>query len=360
MDQLLVCFECPTQTFADCLGPLIGGFVFEYLGWRWVNWVSLIASGVGLIMICIVPETYAPQLLRARAKKLREETGNPRWWSRYDERKSLWEVLKVNLSRPFVMSVTEPICIFWNLYVAVIYATLYLSFVAYPIVFGHYREWSSGQIGLSYVGIGVGSLITIALEPAYRRLINSHKIDPETGRVPPEAMVSVVCIASVSVPIGELIFAWTGTPKSIPWIAPILAGVPFGLGNTAVFIYASNYLVHSYGVYAASALAGNSVLRSVLGGVLPLAGPSMYASLGPRWAGTTLSLIEFALIPIPFIFYKYGDRIRRKSTLIRQMRADQTRLEGKRNRALQAKEKNKAAAPSESHDEEVEKEKMDV
>lgn len=172
-------------------------------------------------------------------------------------------------------------------------------------------------------------MITIALEPLYRRLINSHAKDPVSGKIPPEAMVSVVCIAALCCPIGELIFAWTCTPN-VHWIAPIIAGIPFGAGNTAVFIYASNYLVHSYGIYAASALAGNSVLRSLMGGTLPLAGPKMYATLGPHWAGTLLAILEFALVPIPFIFYRYGSRIRQKSGLIREMQADQERLEGKK------------------------------
>jgi hypothetical protein len=312
------------------IGPLVGGFVFENLGYRWVMWVSFIASGVGFALLCLIPETYAPTILRKRAAKMRKETGNPKWWSRYDDRKSIWEILKVNLSRPFIMAVTEPICIFWNLYVAVVYGTLYLSFISYPIIFGQYRKWSPGQIGLSFMGIGIGSLMTSALEPVYRRLINSHKPDPETGRVKPEAMVSVICIASVLIPVGEIIFAWTGTPSTIPWIAPLLAGVPFGAGNTGVFILASAYMMHSYGIYAASALAGNSVLRSLLGGLLPLAGPSMYANLGPHWAGTLLACIEFALIPIPFVFYKYGDRIRKRSALISLMRKDQDRLENKK------------------------------
>jgi MFS family permease len=25
-------------------GPLIGGFVYEYLGWRWTNWIVVILS----------------------------------------------------------------------------------------------------------------------------------------------------------------------------------------------------------------------------------------------------------------------------------------------------------------------------
>lgn len=160
------------------------------------------------------------------------------------------------------------------MYIALVYGVLYLCFVSYPIVYSELRGWTAGFTGLGYIGIGVGGMIVICSEPLLRRLINSHKPDPATGKPPPEAMVSVVCIAAVCAPVGEMIFAWTCTPN-VHWIAPIIAGIPFGAGNCGVFIYASNYLVHSYGIYAASALAGNAVLRSAMGGFLPLAGPAM-------------------------------------------------------------------------------------
>lgn len=124
----------------------------------------------------------------------------------------------------------------------------------------------------------------------------------------------------------------TCTPN-IHWIVPIVAGIPFGAGNAAVFIYASNYLVHSYDIYAASALAGNAVLRSVMGATLPLAGPSMYRTLGPHWAGTLLGLLEVICIPIPFIFYRYGGKIRQKSKLIREMRENKEKQERRKKRA---------------------------
>jgi len=162
-------------------------------------------------------------------------------------------------------------------------------------------------------------------------MINAHAADPATGKPPPEAGVSAVCIASILIPVGEIWFAWTCTPN-VHWIVPILAGIPFGAGNTGIFIYASNYLVHSYGIYAASALAGNAVLRSILGGTMPLAGPAMYAALGPHWAGTLLALLEAICIPIPFVFYRYGGKIRMKSALIRSMQEDKERDERKRSR----------------------------
>jgi hypothetical protein len=128
-------------------------------------------------------------------------------------------------------------------------------------------------------------MITICAATPIRKMIESHKPDPKTGEVPPESMMSVVCIAAVLIPVGELWFAWTCYPISIHWAVSIAAGIPFGCGNGGVFIYASNYLVHSYGIYAASAMAGNAVIRSFLGGTLPLAGPAMYRALGPNWPG---------------------------------------------------------------------------
>jgi hypothetical protein len=73
------------------------------------NWLVMILAGVAFAFVAIVKETYGPTLLRKRAAKLRKETGDPRWWSRFDEKQAFFPLLKVNLSRPFVLMVTEPI-----------------------------------------------------------------------------------------------------------------------------------------------------------------------------------------------------------------------------------------------------------
>jgi MFS family permease len=319
------------------LGPLLGGFASQYLGFRWANWIVLILGVVSFISTCLIKETYPPVLLSKRAVKRRAETGDDRWWCRYEQRADFWTLLRINLTRPFVMAVTEPICIFWNIYIAIIYGIMYMCFVAYPIVFTEIRGWSIGISGLSFTGLGVGGTIVIFLEPVLRRMINRHPKDPETGRVSPEASVSVVCIAAFLAPIGQLWFSWTCTPP-VHWIWPILAGVPFGMGNSAVFIYSSSYLTGSFGIYTASALAGNAVVRSMMGGTLPLLGPIMYQNLGPHWAGSLLGFLQILIIPIPLAFYKFGGKIRERSALIRQMRADKMRLDGKARREVEGAE----------------------
>ncbi|KAI8631830.1 major facilitator superfamily transporter [Xylariaceae sp. FL1651] len=320
-------------------GPVIGGFVYQYLGWRWDNWLILILSGAATLCMLTTKETYAPSILKTKAARLRKETDDDRWWTRYDLKLSPLGLIKINLVRPFVLFFTEPILWFFNLWISIIYGILYLCFVAYPIVFTQYRGWGPGLTGLSFVGIGIGTTIGILGEPIWRSIINNHPKDPATGRVPPEATARVLVIGAILTPIGQLIFAWTCLPVTYHWAIPIAFGIPFGLGNSLSFIYGSNYLAGSYGIYSASALAGNAFTRSLFGGLLPLAGPKLYATLTPQWAGTFLGLLEVALIPIPFVFWRYGDRIRAKSPAIRSLREDQERNERRALKSQRRKER---------------------
>jgi hypothetical protein len=73
---------------------------------------------------------------------------------------------------------------------------------------------------------------------------------------------------------------------------------------------ASTYLVDTYTVYAASVSAASTVFRSLLGALLPLAGNSMYNTMGVGWGTSLLGFIAVAFIPVPLIFWKFGQRIR--------------------------------------------------
>lgn len=72
----------------------------------------------------------------------------------------------------------------------------------------------------------------------------------------------------------------------------------------------STYLVDAYTLHAASAMAANTVLRSVVGALLPLAGLPMYEKLGLGWGNSLLAFIALAMVPLPVLFYRYGERIR--------------------------------------------------
>lgn len=76
-----------------------------------------------------------------------------------------------------------------------------------------------------------------------------------------------------------------------------------------------NYLVDTFDIYSASALAANMVLRSLGGAFLPLAGEDMYDALGLGWGNSLLAFISLALVPVPFVIFKYGHRIRAMATV---------------------------------------------
>lgn len=151
-------------------------------------------------------------------------------------------------------------------------------------------------------------------------MVEAHKPDPKTGRLLPEAGISIICLAACLAPLGQLWFAWTCEPATIHWAVPIAARIPFGCGTTMVLIYGSSYISGTYGVYAASAMVGNNLMKNILGGFLPLAGPAMFDKLGPRWAGTLLGLLEVVLIPIPFYFYLKGSMIRGRSPVVAKLK----------------------------------------
>lgn len=108
-------------------------------------------------------------------------------------------------------------------------------------------------------------------------------------------------------------FAWSGEYNSVPWIVPTLAGVFLSSSILLIFVSYLNYLTDTYLMYAASALAANTVARSAAGAAAPLFTQYMFDALGVGGGGSLIGGVAALLAPIPFIFYKYGAPIRKRS-----------------------------------------------
>ncbi|BCS30171.1 MFS transporter [Aspergillus puulaauensis] len=303
-----------TPYIGPAVAPMIGGFLSMNAGWRWVE--GLFAASSGLVWLTVtfsVPETYAPVLLRKRAAKLSQITGH-HYRSNLDIRQkgvTLRKRLQTVFSRPWILLFTEPIVFLLTFYAALIYGTLYMLFAAFPIVYQQERGWNPGVAGLPFLGVLIGMLsatiYTIWDNKRYINCQNSYR----NGVAPPEARLPPCMLAAVTIPTGLFWFAWTNSP-SIHWMAGIAALVPFGFGLVIVYVGIVNYLVDSYTIYAASVLASMSVVRYMFGGVFPLFTSYMYKGLGIHWASSIPAFVAVACIPLPFVFYVYGERIRKR------------------------------------------------
>lgn len=296
------------------LGPVIGGFLAEGAGWRAVEWLLVALSGTVLLaMYLFLPETYAPVLLRKRAQALSKMTDRV-YRSKVDMeqgRRPMTKILSVALSRPWVLLFCEPIVLLLSLYLAIVYGTLYMFLAAYPIVFGEVRGWDEGTTGLTFLGVMIGILCaTVYTIPMYERY--KRKSLQSQGHLSPEDRLPDAFLGAIALPVGLFWFAWTNSP-SIHWMVPIAAGIPFGFGMVTVFLAVLNYLVDAYTIYAASVLAANSLLRSMFGAAFPLFTGYMYRGLGIHWASSIPAFLALACLPMPFLIYRYGSRIRERS-----------------------------------------------
>lgn len=114
------------------IGPLVGGFLSDASGWRWLYWIQLILSGVAYILLVFtVPETYAPAILSKKAKKVRKETGDSTFVTEEQlDVRPLGQRLRIFLIKPFQLLLTEPIVFLLSIYMAVLYGLLYMYFIA--------------------------------------------------------------------------------------------------------------------------------------------------------------------------------------------------------------------------------------
>ncbi|KAJ5767259.1 uncharacterized protein N7511_004875 [Penicillium nucicola] len=304
------------------LGPIIGGFLGMNAGFRWVlGFLAAFSGAVWIMGSLLIPETYAPVLLRRRAERLSKLSGQV-YRSKIDIDQgpvSLKNSFKVSLSRPWILLFREPIVFLLSLYMAIVYGTLYMMFAAFPIVYQQSRGWNQGVSGLAFLGIMVGMLIAVVYtlwdNKRYVRTSDNHN-----GFAPPEARLPPCLIASIAIPVGLFWFAWTNY-TSIHFMASIAAGVPFGFGMVLVFLGIMNYLIDAYTIFAASVLAANSVLRSLFGAAFPLFTTYMYKNLGIHWASSVPAFLALACVPFPFLFYKYGPAIRTRCKFAAQSEA---------------------------------------
>ncbi|KAK3717066.1 hypothetical protein LTR37_006121 [Vermiconidia calcicola] len=163
------------------------------------------------------------------------------------------------------------------------------------------------------------------------------------------AMASRLLTPSILQVISLFWLGWTARPD-IHWIVPILSIAPFGVGFLLIFMALINYVVDAYEIYAASAMGAMSASRSIVGVVLPFAAKPLYARLGVDWACTLLAILSALMCLIPFVFIKYGEKIRANSKFCQELKQKKAENEEKQSQLWERQRSQQALEDPEKGD----------
>ena len=296
------------------LGPLLSSYAVQNKGWRWSLWPLLCLNGiVWIVLFFTLPETSGQTILTRRAKALRKETGNDRFRSRgeiEDRKISLSSLLYETFCRPIQLTVTEPVLLCSNLYIAYLYGIVYCFFEAFPLAFQGRHGFSLGAMGVSYVAGFIGCTVTFLLFCIYNLKLVIPRF--KQGKWRPEYRMEPAFVGGLLFPASLFWFGWTSF-GAVPWIVPLLAFACFVCATFLLFQGFLSYIGENFPRFLASAYASNGLFRALVGGAFPLFATQMFNRLTLQGGCSLLGGLATLLIPITIVFYMYGAKLRAMS-----------------------------------------------
>lgn len=310
-----------TSVAGIALGPFVGSAIVQIhksFPWRWIFYVQIIYNA-GLIPIFwfILRETRGDVILARRAKKLRKETDKPIYAESELNRPPILELIKLSFYRPAKMLTTEPVVIFFTLWVSFAWGILFLFFSSVVQTFQSAYKFDTMQTGLVQLAISAGAIIATFINPLQDSLYqgSARRNKERPGKPIPEARLYSALPGSVLFAAGLFWYGWS-CKSDVHWIVPTCGIACVGIGIYSIYLGVVNYLTDAYEKYAASALSAASLGRNIFGAFLPLASKPLFTNLGFGWAGSLLGFIGLAMVPIPVVLLFKGEKIRANSPLM--------------------------------------------
>jgi len=196
-----------------------------------------------------------------------------------------------------------------TLYLTAIYIVLFTFLDGYPFIFQKVYGISQGLTNVIFTGLAIGMLLVGLLVPW---IYKTTKKSFAKNEFVPEARLWFAMFGAPAIPISLFWMAWTDFASVSIW-SPIIASVPLGFGMLCIFMTAYMYIIDSYEIYAASALTFATFTRYMAAGGMTIAGIPFYGNMGTHWTLTILGCINVLMTPIPYVFYRYGHKIRQRS-----------------------------------------------
>ncbi|KAF7869905.1 hypothetical protein EAF04_004689 [Stromatinia cepivora] len=321
------------------LGPVIGGILAQFLGWRAIFWFLVILAAVFLIPFALtVPETGRNVVGNGSIPPQGWNMTVIEWWQYRKEQKSadglsrtataesrraaqadLASKRKLRWPNPLktvyiIMEKDVAMVLFYN---ALLYTAFYDVTASIPQLFKEIYGFNDLQIGLCYLPFGCGcALASIIngkmLDRNYKKIARNigFSIDRKRGdnlrHFPIERARLEIIWPLLTVGLAcYLCYGWV-LEKNANLAAPLILQFLLGLCINGSFNILSTLVVDLYPQSPSTATAANNLVRCLLGaggtGIITI----MIDHMGRGWCFTFIALVCIATSPMLWVELKWG------------------------------------------------------
>ncbi|KAH9988769.1 major facilitator superfamily domain-containing protein [Xylariaceae sp. FL0662B] len=321
------------------VGPILGGILSDFLGWRSIFWFLVIFGGVAfLVILFFLPET-------ARGLVGNGSVRPPKWnlsfWDLFPNvqrrrarmhptgqspdspaRRKTKKIQFFNPLDTFKICIDKEagIVLFAN---GLVFAGYYAVASAIPSQFADIYGFNDLKIGLSFIPIGVSSAIsTIAVGRAVdwnfarhsRRLglsvEEAKNKNRELGSFPIESVrcevaIPILIFASIS----SITYGWVLNYRTSV-AGPLVMLFFVGFCANGFFTILSVLMVDVYPQAPATATAANNLVRCWLGAGASVAIIPLINAISSGWAYTFIAFLYLLMAPLLWIIMRWGPKWR--------------------------------------------------